>query len=112
MEKLHITCTGGDYDILIAPGSFEAAPELPGQKLLVCDSNVAALYREKAERLLKPVDTVGAGDSNLGAIIACRVQGLSWPSALAHANRVSGAVCQVAGAVMDDADFIRFGLGL
>ncbi|MBQ6586283.1 MAG: hypothetical protein IJH83_05695 [Coriobacteriales bacterium] len=61
---------------------------------------------------VKPVDTVGAGDSNLGAIIACRTLGFSWPGALARANKVSGAVCQVAGAVMDDADFIRFGLGL
>ena len=77
MEKLHITCTGGDYDILIAPGSFEAAPELPGQKLLVCDSHVAALYREKAERLLKPVDTVvfpaGEAAKNFDTLISiCR----------------------------------------
>jgi 3-dehydroquinate synthase len=65
MEKLHINCIGGDYDILIAPENFEAALQLPGQKLLVCDSNVAALHREKAERFLGVADTVvfPAGES-------------------------------------------------
>ena len=57
MEKLHIDCEGGDYDILISPDSWSKAAEFPGKKLLVCDSNVAGLYRERMEKLFSPVAT-------------------------------------------------------
>ena len=57
MEKLHIDCEGGDYDILISPDSWSDAAKLPGRTLLVCDSNVAKLYRERMEKLLSPVAT-------------------------------------------------------
>ena len=57
MEKLHIDCEGGDYDILISPGSWSEAAQLPGGKLLVCDSNVEKFYRGQAEKILEPVAT-------------------------------------------------------
>lgn len=57
MEKLHIDCEGGNYDILISPDSWSEAAKLPGKALLVCDSNVAELYRERAERRFAPIDT-------------------------------------------------------
>jgi 3-dehydroquinate synthase len=57
MEKLHIDCEGGDYDISISPEAWAEAAAVPGRKLLVCDSNVEKLYRERAEKLLAPVDT-------------------------------------------------------
>ncbi|MBP5532162.1 MAG: 3-dehydroquinate synthase [Lentisphaeria bacterium] len=57
MEKLHIDCEGGDYDIVISPGSWAEAAAVPGRKLLVCDSNVEKLFRERAEKLLAPVAT-------------------------------------------------------
>lgn len=57
MEKLHIDCTGGNYDILISPDSWSDAAKLPGKTLLVCDSNVAELYRAEAEKRLSPADT-------------------------------------------------------
>ena len=56
MEKLHIDCAGGNYDILIGPGARDAAAEV-GKTLLVCDSNVAKLYRAEAEKRFAPVDT-------------------------------------------------------
>ena len=57
MEKLHIDCAGGNYDIVISPDSRSEAAKLPGKALLVCDSNVAKLYRERAERLFSPAAT-------------------------------------------------------
>ena len=57
MEKLHIDCAGGNYDIIISPGSWSEAAQAPGRKMLVCDSNVAELYRERAEKLFCPAAT-------------------------------------------------------
>ncbi|MBQ6352777.1 MAG: 3-dehydroquinate synthase [Lentisphaeria bacterium] len=77
MEKLHIDCAGGNYDILTAPENLETALALPGRKLLVCDSNVAQLHREWAERLLDPAATVvfpaGEASKNADTLLAiCR----------------------------------------
>ena len=57
MEKLHIDCAGGNYDILISPDSWREAARVSGKALLVCDSNVEKLYRAEAEKLFSPVDT-------------------------------------------------------
>ena len=57
MEKLHIDCEGGDYDIAISPGSWSEGAAVPGRKLLVCDSNVEKLYRAEAKKSLEPVAT-------------------------------------------------------
>ena len=77
MEKLHISCDGGDYDILIAPKHPEEALALPGGKLLVCDSNVAKLHRAWAEKLTSPADTfvfpAGEESKNADTLLAlCR----------------------------------------
>lgn len=57
MEKLHIDCAGGNYDIVIATGARNEAAKLPGKALLVCDSNVEKLYRELAEKRFSPAAT-------------------------------------------------------
>ena len=57
MEKLHIDCADGDYDILISPDPQSTVWQLPGKALLVCDSNVEKLYREEAERRFSPAAT-------------------------------------------------------
>lgn len=44
------------------------------------------------------VDTIGAGDAHIGAVMACLHRGDSLCEALACANRVSAAVVSVAGA--------------
>ena len=49
-----------------------------------------------------PVDTTGAGDSHVGALLAKRAQGASWEEALEFANAVAGAVCQTIGAGVPD----------
>lgn len=46
----------------------------------------------------KVVDTIGAGDSHIGAIMAAQAEGLSLAEAVRRANRVSAAVCSQAGA--------------
>jgi len=51
---------------------------------------------------VKPVDTIGAGDAHLGALIAARSQGASWQEALTLANRLAAAVCLQKGALLPD----------
>lgn len=47
------------------------------------------------------VDTIGAGDAHIGAVMAARSAGMSMPDALRLANRVSAAVVSHAGAGID-----------
>ncbi len=54
-----------------------------------------------------PVDTVGAGDTHLGALAASLCAGAAWPEALRAANRAAAAVCQVEGGSLSDEDFER-----
>jgi len=51
---------------------------------------------------VKPVDTIGAGDSHLGALMAARNLGATWSDALTLANRVAAAVCLQKGALLSD----------
>lgn len=44
------------------------------------------------------VDTIGAGDAHIGAVMAAEAEGLSLPDAVKRANRVSAAVVAQAGA--------------
>ena len=61
---------------------------------------------------IRPVDTIGAGDSHVGTLMVARAAGYSWEDACALANRVSGAVCGIEGATLDDAAFAMTGLAL
>jgi len=51
---------------------------------------------------VKPLDTTGAGDSHLGALMAARNQGATWYEALSLANKVAAAVCLQKGALLPD----------
>lgn len=51
------------------------------------------------------VDTIGAGDSHIGAIIGCLSQGKSMEESLNAANRVAAAVVGVQGAVISKEEF-------
>ncbi|MDD3252345.1 MAG: PfkB family carbohydrate kinase [Lachnospiraceae bacterium] len=46
------------------------------------------------------VDTIGAGDSHVGAILGCLTLGLSMREAIAYANRVASTVVGVKGALL------------
>ncbi len=56
------------------------------------------------------VDTIGAGDSHIGALMACLYRDMSMEEALEKANRVSSAVVSVKGASVSDEEFLQLGL--
>lgn len=56
------------------------------------------------------VDSIGAGDAHLGALVAARAAGRTWKDALAIANCAAAAVCQVEGGVLDDKTFVSLGI--
>ena len=50
-------------------------------------------------------DTIGAGDSHIGAVIACRKLGMNWHDAVRSANIVAAKVVGTKGALLPDEDF-------
>lgn len=55
----------------------------------------------------KVVDTIGAGDSHIGAVIACLAKGMSLKDSMETANRTAACVTEVQGAVMSKEMFDR-----
>lgn len=53
----------------------------------------------------RQIDTIGAGDSHIGAIIACEKLGKSLPDAIQIANSVSARVVETQGALLPDEVF-------
>ena len=51
------------------------------------------------------VDTIGAGDSHVGQVMASRAKGCSWQESLEAANRVSARVVSVSGAGLADEQY-------
>lgn len=51
------------------------------------------------------VDTIGAGDSHMGAVIAARRFGLSFEEAIEAANYISAGVVAKAGGLLSEEDF-------
>lgn len=58
----------------------------------------------------RQIDTIGAGDSHIGAVIACRKLGMTCQDAIATANLVAARVVETEGALLSDDAFaqIRF----
>ena len=52
-------------------------------------------------------DTIGAGDSHMGAVISARRRGLSFGDALLAANHISSAVVSNAGGLLEEEDFAK-----
>ncbi|GHT78348.1 sugar kinase [Actinomycetota bacterium] len=73
-------------------------------------SNKGRLFAPTQE--VRPVDTIGAGDAHVGCVIAARNAGLDWQDALEIANRISGALCGIAGATFTDEEFAQLGIRL
>ena len=55
----------------------------------------------------KVVDTIGAGDAHIGAIIAGRQLGYDYLESLAIANKIYAAVVGTKGATLSDTDFSK-----
>lgn len=56
------------------------------------------------------VDTIGAGDSHIGSVIACLKKGDPLKTAIQKANRVSSSVVASSGALLSDTAFDKLGL--
>ena len=67
--------------------------------------DAAGLHTVPGERAERVVDTIGAGDSHIGATMLGLCRGMALPDALALANRVSCAVVQTAGATLGEEEF-------
>lgn len=63
-------------------------------------STDSAAYIESVKA--NQIDTIGAGDSHIGAVIACRQLGMSFPDAIRTANRVAAKVVETEGALLPD----------
>lgn len=57
----------------------------------------------------KVIDTIGAGDSHLGAVISAKKKGFSYEEAVKKANKVSAKVVGTEGAGLTDAQFAEIG---
>ena len=87
--------------------------ERTGNTVLVTLGSEGCLYVERGERtahLIPPVpthqvDAVGAGDSHIGAVMACLHKGFSLEEAVRTANRLSSKVVSVSGALLTDQEF-------
>ena len=54
-------------------------------------------------------DTIGAGDSHIGAVISRLKQGASIEEAIADANRIAAAVVETSGALLSEETFHKLG---
>ncbi len=71
----------------------------------------AYAYLSETEDIFAPAyparveDTIGAGDSHIGAVIAARRLGFCWQEVLMLANRISAAVVEQAGGTLREEAF-------
>ena len=56
------------------------------------------------------IDTIGAGDSHIGAVIACRQLGMSFHDAIRTANKAAAKVVETKGALLPDEEFAKLNL--
>ena len=59
---------------------------------------------------VKVVDTIGAGDAHMGAVIACLEKGMSLYDSIAKANAASSLIVARKGGTISDEDFVQEGL--
>lgn len=79
--------------------------------IITCGSEGAARYDGKdfvlvdAVKVNKVTDTIGAGDSHIGAVMSCLYEGKNLTQALHIANKVAAGVVKVKGGVLSDEEF-------
>jgi len=103
MEALAYT----GLDDLAAAGE-EILAQCRNAVVITAGADGAHLFTEEGHLLVpsvpvQAVDTIGAGDAHLGALVAARSRGASWQEALGLANRLAAAVCLQKGALLPDA---------
>lgn len=105
-EALHFTSA------FTSTGSIEEAgktlQEMCGNSVVITQGDQGSwAFTEEgsvfaAATSIAPVDTIGAGDAHIGALMAALQAGLDWQETLDAANRVAAIVCGAHGAVLED----------
>lgn len=89
----------------------ESLQRQTGQSVVITLGPRGAYLRQGREEAVVPgeaarvVDTIGAGDSHIGALIAFHEQGIELRQAVAMANRVAAAVVRHSGALLPEEGF-------
>ncbi|MGN0135356.1 PfkB family carbohydrate kinase [Anaerotignum sp.] len=83
-----------------------------GNAVIITLGEKGAYCFDGADHFAPPVpaqvkDTIGAGDSHMGAVISARRLGLSFADAIQAANHISSAVVGNAGGLLEEEDFER-----
>ncbi|MGC6376607.1 PfkB family carbohydrate kinase [Bisgaard Taxon 45] len=78
-------------------------------------SEGAAWHQNQQTTFIPPVptqvvDTVGAGDSHIAALMAYLSKGEPWERALQQANRIASAIVGVEGATVDHKTFLKWSI--
>ncbi|MEG0021037.1 MAG: PfkB family carbohydrate kinase [Oscillospiraceae bacterium] len=63
------------------------------------------LFHAAAQKVGSVVDTIGAGDSHIGALMACIYRGDTLQKATETANKIAAAVVSTKGALLKEKDF-------
>ena len=97
-------------------GAAAALYRLTGNAVIVTLGEKGTFYYDVQESAHIPgvpatqIDTIGAGDSHIGAVISVQKLGLSLRDAIAAANRVASRVVETEGALLPDDVFSKLEL--
>lgn len=69
-----------------------------GEKGAYCLKQTGEEFFVPSEQVSQVADTIGAGDSHAGTVLACLTKGMELEDAIRYANQVAAAVIQVKGA--------------
>lgn len=116
--KLHPVMHLNDDEIMEYFDMYDVQPamkkmyDMTGNTVIVTLGDKGAAWYDGTEictadavKTEKVVDTIGAGDSHLGAVMACLYNGMSMADAVATANKVASAVVGVKGALLTQDEF-------
>ena len=70
-----------------------------------CWYDSEGLHKVPAVKVDNVVDTIGAGDSHIGAVMSCLYEGKTMPEAIETANKVAAAVVCTKGALLSQDEF-------
>lgn len=108
LNETEVTSYTGETSVEAAAGALFAKSK---NDVIVTLGAKGAYYRTVSESGYLPgikcqqIDTIGAGDSHIGAVISCLKLGDPLPEAIRKANKVSAAVVQSPGAQLPDKIF-------
>ena len=93
-------------------GAMEKMYALTGNTVIVTLGDKGAAWYDGDKHFHAPavkvdtvVDTIGAGDSHVGAVMACLYSGMTMEQAVTTANKVAAAVVGVKGALLTQEEF-------